>query len=180
MARRHTAPGPSPWSYRRRGSFAGERLLHLEADVLNSTWIDGRSFHSWYGEMVRYLQSVPAYNATLVGGLYPPPARFYAYLTAFLNSSRGEFFHGDVLVSHSTQSVTAARFLPLSFNLIELSDQIDAIEDLYAITNEMQPLVAFPFDPNWSFFMTFPAIQSSSHIYLILAFGTHDTTRHTA
>ncbi len=147
--------------------------------MLNSTWIDGRSFHSWYGEMVRYLQSVPAYNATLVGGLYPPPARFYAYLTAFLNSSRGEFFHGDVLVSHATQSVTAARFLPLSFNLIELSDQIDAIEDLYAITNEMQPLVAFPFDPNWSFFMTFPAIQSSSHIYLILAFGTHthaDTT----
>jgi hypothetical protein len=140
--------------------------------VLNSTWIDGQSFHSWYSQMVHYLQSVPAYNATLIGGLFPPPDKFYSYLTAFLDSPSGEFFRGDLILSPTTRSITAARFLPLSFNLVELSDQIDAIEELYAISDEAQPLFAFPFDPNWSFFMTFPAIQSSSHIYLILAFGT--------
>lgn len=149
----------------------GARILHIESETQNSSYVDKFSFHAWYGMMVQFLQSIPEYNSTLIDGRYPPPDLFYPYLEAFLNSSSGRFFRGNILFSEDNKAITATRFLPLGLSQVDLSQQIDMISNLYEMSDKAAPLQVFPYDPSWSFFMTFPAIQASSHIYLILAFG---------
>jgi hypothetical protein len=50
--------------------------------------------------------------------------------------------------------------------------QIKAIDEFYDIVKRSPDVEGFPYAQGWALFMTFPDIQTNSHIYLILAFGT--------
>jgi hypothetical protein len=95
--------------------------------------VQSGSFRAWYPAFLDFLQTTAPFNSTLVDG-FPPADKFYAYLDAFMNSSRGSVFAADVILvngNDGSRYLLASRFSPLAKDLNDLSTQVRFVVKRY-------------------------------------------------
>eukprot|EP00005_Dracoamoeba_jomungandri_P001566 CAMPEP_0174262418 /NCGR_PEP_ID=MMETSP0439-20130205/12961_1 /TAXON_ID=0 /ORGANISM="Stereomyxa ramosa, Strain Chinc5" /LENGTH=851 /DNA_ID=CAMNT_0015347123 /DNA_START=649 /DNA_END=3204 /DNA_ORIENTATION=- len=154
----------------------GMLLLNLTKEVNQSQYVTRNSFNCWYDSFLSFLANNKPYNQTLNGHGIPSAKDFYPYLSDFLQTPNGAYFNGDLEWKNNTHTnsltIKNSRFRLFTPRTTHnyVMDQVDKINGL----NDLKKLgiggKLHPYASLFSFFMTFPAMRTSTYIYLIASF----------